>query len=133
MAEYSEEQRKQLQDLLGKWRSKLRLDQWIVRVQWDRLPDSGEGTVLEIQPVEGRQFANLRVGTFFEQTQSQAENAACHEMFHLGFNQMDVVVEQMLEQLSPQMRELLRTLYHEQVERIVDWLALITAPMDELR
>lgn len=78
---YTDEEKELLLGLINDWQTRLRLSHWVIRVDWDE-PSVNEDCGLEVEVVEGRHYAVVRVGGFFDQPEEERENAVCHELLH---------------------------------------------------
>lgn len=80
MARFTLEQRKHLAGLVDKWKKKLKLDHWTISINWDEPAEEGAG--LDVGVIDGRHYAIVRVGSFFDLPEDEQENAVCHELIH---------------------------------------------------
>jgi hypothetical protein len=124
---YTDEQKKRLLDLVDKWRRKLNLQHWNIKVDWD---SSAHGdNILEVTTWEQRQGATIRVGGFFDCGESAQENAVCHELLHALMQPLWDHIETILDELGGQAHNVIREMLRQDDERLTDTLATILAPI----
>lgn len=126
---YTEEQKRHLLELINKWQKRLRLEHWTIYVKWDEKPDH-ESAILSIGPVDERQFAVLRIGTFFDVPAAEQENCVCHELLHCVLEPLYREAQLLAwKALSSAEYDRMNGVLCRQVERAVDHLATVLAPI----
>ncbi len=124
---FTAEQKAKLEAVIRKWLRLMAMSSWSFKINWDE-PSSIEGAILEIRPNQGRQHGALRVGSYFDCPEYE-DNAGCHEALHLLVDPLWQSIMATLEQLGPQAKEIVEAHLREQMERLVDWLAGVMAPV----
>ncbi|MDI6872139.1 MAG: hypothetical protein QME79_12505 [Bacillota bacterium] len=128
---YSDEQKKRLLDLIEAWKERLHMEAWHIEIQWDEEP-SHPKAILQITPTDGREFAMLRVGSFFDDDLSEAErqNAVCHELLHCLFDRPWYGVNLLIRRLGADASVLSDEMIRHDVEHFIDHLAGVLAPLE---
>ena len=127
---YTNEQKKQLTDLIAKWQDRLRLQHWHITVDWDEPADVDNG--LEIGTPANRHVAEIRVGCFFDDsvTDAERENMVCHELVHLLLWRFEDVALRAADELSAQAASMHRKELDAALEWAVDALANAFVPIN---
>src|SRR5690606_3994992 len=100
---------------------------------WDKEPDSGyDGCLLEVHVQTEIHYAEIRVGDFYapDQSDTERENAVCHELIHIHAQPLWETVEGLLGELGSQARAHVQPLAAQQLEQMVDALATSFVPFD---
>ena len=133
MVRLTAEQKADLMGRIQKWLRRLNMGPYVVRIDDEELaPDN---TILVCQHVKGRQLVYIQVGMYFsdELTEEDRENAVCHELLHIILHPLFESFQVVAEQLSPQSRDLALDQFHGILERIIDHLASVFAPVGGIR
>lgn len=126
---YTDEQKAVLLGLIAAWQKRLRLLHWVVRVDWDA-PAVNEDCGLEVEVVEGRHYAVVRIGGFFEQPEEERENAVCHELLHCVLGDLTHTLLALTERMGREAAEYARGEVLSALEYAVDHLANVLAPIE---
>jgi len=127
---FTEAQKAHLLDLIAKWRKRLHLEHWTIRVEWDE--PANEDAILSINVICGRHLAYIRVGDFFDHSPAQQENAVCHELIHCVFDAFWYEVDALaISTLRSEDYHRMNGVLKRHMERVVDHLATAFAPIDD--
>lgn len=128
---YTDEQKKQLSDLIDKYRKLLGLHNWTFEVDWKEPAEDGSG--LDVVTLPYRNRARIRIGCFFDDdvTESERENMVVHELAHCLLSPIYEVASGVCRDLSPQAAEVYDRDLRGAEERVVDALAMALAPIGD--